>query len=115
MVLAGTPSIGEPKVGAPSPQQPGEEVGISIEIASTSGVTLNYTINEVEIVALYPELADWQVEFKRWSADIRTRHPFARMNKADILKELRRTREIVWAEAREYGKITATTQEGPKW
>lgn len=70
---------------------------------------------EVEIVVLYPELADWQAEFKRWSADIRTRHPFAKMNKADILKELRRTREIVWAEAREYGKITATTQEGPKW
>jgi hypothetical protein len=38
-----TPSIGEPKVGAPSPQQPGEEIGISIEIASTGGATLNYT------------------------------------------------------------------------
>ncbi len=38
-----TPSIGEPKVGAPSPQQPGEEIGISIEIASTGGATLSYT------------------------------------------------------------------------
>jgi hypothetical protein len=38
-----TPAIGEPKVGAPSPQQPGEEIGISIEIASTGGATLNYT------------------------------------------------------------------------
>ncbi len=42
VVLVGTPSIGEPKVGAPSSQQPGEEIGISIEIASTGGVTLNY-------------------------------------------------------------------------
>ncbi|MBE7473765.1 MAG: hypothetical protein HS114_31940 [Anaerolineales bacterium] len=41
--LVVTPSIGEPKVGAPSPQQPGEEIGISIEIASTGGATLNYT------------------------------------------------------------------------
>lgn len=43
VVVVGTPSIGEPKVGAPSPQQPGEEIGISIEIASTGGVNLNYT------------------------------------------------------------------------
>jgi len=53
---------------------------------------------EVEIVVLHLEPSDWQAEFKRWLADIRTRHPFARMSKADILKELHKTQEIVWAE-----------------
>ncbi len=53
---------------------------------------------EVEIVVLYPEPSDWEAELKRWLADIRTRHPLAKMSKADILKELRKTREIVWAE-----------------
>jgi hypothetical protein len=53
---------------------------------------------EVEIVVLYPESSDWQAEFERWLADIRTRHPLARMSKADILNELRKTREDVWAE-----------------
>jgi hypothetical protein len=53
---------------------------------------------EVEIVILHPEPLDWQAELKRWTADIRTRHPFAKLSKVDILKELRKTRKIVWAE-----------------
>jgi len=53
---------------------------------------------EVEIVVLYPEPSDWQAELKRWLTDVRTRHPFTRMSKAEILQELRKTREIVWAE-----------------
>ncbi|MEM7345218.1 MAG: glycine betaine ABC transporter substrate-binding protein [Chloroflexota bacterium] len=36
------PVISDPKVGAPSPQQPGEEVGISVDVSSASGVALSY-------------------------------------------------------------------------
>ena len=53
---------------------------------------------EVEIVVLYPEPEDWQAEFERWLADLRTHHPLVGRSKADILKELRQTRESVWAE-----------------
>ena len=52
---------------------------------------------EVEVVVLHPEPSDWQAEFKRWLADIRSRHPFTKMSKAGILEELRKTRETVWA------------------
>lgn len=37
-------------------------------------------------------------EMRAWFQDIRTRHPFAKMSKAEILKALRNTRETVWAE-----------------
>ena len=47
---------------------------------------------------LHSEPEDWQAEFERWLADLRTRHPLAKKSKADILKELRRTREAVWTE-----------------
>ena len=53
---------------------------------------------EVEIVVLYLEPADLEEEIDRWLTDIRTRHPFAKMNKDDILEALRQTREIVWTE-----------------
>ena len=56
---------------------------------------------EVEVVVLYPEPADWQAEFKRWLADIRTRHPLVNKTKEEILKELRQTREHVWSERHE--------------
>ena len=51
---------------------------------------------EVEIVVL--ERADLPEEMQSWLSDIRGRHPFAKMSKEEILKALRRTREIVWAE-----------------
>ena len=51
---------------------------------------------EVEIVVL--ERADLPEETQGWLSDIRTRHPFAKMSKGEILKALRRTRETVWAE-----------------
>lgn len=38
-----TPVIGEPRVSAPTPLKPREEVGISIEVSSITGVTLSYT------------------------------------------------------------------------
>ena len=37
-----TPIIGEPKIGAPMPQQPDEEIGISVHVSSGSGLTLTY-------------------------------------------------------------------------
>ncbi len=37
------PEIGEPRVSAPTPLKPREEVGISIEVSSITGVTLGYT------------------------------------------------------------------------
>ncbi|MEM7346846.1 MAG: hypothetical protein AAF485_21620, partial [Chloroflexota bacterium] len=40
-----TPVVSDPKVGAPSPHQPGEEVGISVDVSSGSGITLSYTWN----------------------------------------------------------------------
>ncbi|MEM7345494.1 MAG: ABC transporter substrate-binding protein [Chloroflexota bacterium] len=43
VTVASTPIISEPKVT--TPQYPGEEVGISIDVASPSGVVLNYVWN----------------------------------------------------------------------
>ena len=52
---------------------------------------------EVEVVIIEPkELSD--DEMRSWFQDIRARHPFAKMSKDEILRELRKTREIVWAE-----------------
>lgn len=36
------PIIGDPQVSATTPQEPGEEVGISIDVSNVSGVTLTY-------------------------------------------------------------------------
>ncbi len=44
-VVVSAPEIGEPKIGAPAPQQPGEEIGISVDVSSGSGVALTYTWN----------------------------------------------------------------------
>jgi len=43
--IAEAPVISEPMISAPTPQQPGKEVGISIDVSSAGGVTLNYTWN----------------------------------------------------------------------
>jgi len=43
--VVSVPKIGEPKVGAPAPQKPGEEIGISVDVSSGSGVALSYTWN----------------------------------------------------------------------
>ena len=53
---------------------------------------------EVEIIVMYPEQYDLEEEMKRWFEDVSKRHPFAKMSEEEILKELRRTREIVWEE-----------------
>jgi hypothetical protein len=37
------PVISEPKVGAPTPLNPGEEAGISVDVSKATGVTLTYT------------------------------------------------------------------------
>jgi len=37
-------------------------------------------------------------EMHNWLNDIRKSHPFAKMNKDEILKSLRKTRNTVWAE-----------------
>lgn len=39
------PSISDPMISDPTPQEPGKEVGISIDVVSTGGVTLDYTWN----------------------------------------------------------------------
>ena len=51
---------------------------------------------EVEIVVL--ERTGLSEEIQQWLCDIRGRHPFAKMSKEEILKTLRRTREMVWIE-----------------
>jgi hypothetical protein len=61
---------------------------------SVSGLPC-YKENDVED----SEFLDWQKELDRWLADIRSRHPFASMNKNDILRELRKTREMVSSES----------------
>lgn len=43
IVAAQAPVISEPKVGAPAPLRPGEEVGISVDVFSATGVALTYT------------------------------------------------------------------------
>jgi hypothetical protein len=53
----------------------------------------------VEIVVW--ESADLSDEMEQWLHDVRTRHPFARMSKEEILERLRQTREAVWAERHE--------------
>ena len=52
----------------------------------------------VEIVVMKLEPSDTQTDLRHWLDDIRTRHPFAQKSKAEILRELRQTREIVWTE-----------------
>lgn len=37
------PTISEPKISAPTPQEPGEEVGISIDVSSVSGTELTFS------------------------------------------------------------------------
>ena len=51
---------------------------------------------EVEIVVI--ERKGLSNEMQAWFQDIRTRHPFAKMSKEEILQALRKTRETVWAE-----------------
>lgn len=70
----------------------------TVEVDGTVQLSDLPPYKEVEIVVLHPEPSDWQAEFQRWLVDIRARHPLSKMSKADILKELRKTREIVWAE-----------------
>jgi hypothetical protein len=52
---------------------------------------------EVEVVVLNIEPSEIQADMQQWFADIRTRHPFTKMSKEEILRELRNTRETVWA------------------
>ncbi len=51
---------------------------------------------EVEIVVV--ERNGSADELRSWFQEIRTRHPFARMSKEEILNALQKTRETVWAE-----------------
>ena len=51
---------------------------------------------EVEIVVV--ERAGMSAETKTWFDDIRSRHPFVKMSKEEILEALRRTREEIWDE-----------------
>lgn len=51
---------------------------------------------EVEIVVI--ERKGLSDEMKAWFQDIRSRHPFAKMTKDEVLTALRKTRELVWAE-----------------
>ncbi len=53
---------------------------------------------QVAIVVMYPEPHDSQEEMKRWMDDLRQRHPFAKMSKEEVLKQLRKTREEVYDE-----------------
>lgn len=53
----------------------------------------------VEILVF--EQSDFPEEIDAWLLDIRHRHPFARMDKDEILKILRTTRELVWTQRRE--------------
>lgn len=53
---------------------------------------------KVEVVVLNIEPSEVQTDMQEWLTDIRTRHPFAKMNKEEILRELRNTRETVWME-----------------
>jgi hypothetical protein len=39
------PTISDPMISDPTPQEPGKEVGISIDVSSAGGVTLTYTWN----------------------------------------------------------------------
>ncbi len=54
---------------------------------------------EVEVLIL--EQTGLSEEMQAWLKDIRSRHPFAKMEKAEILTLLRQTRETVWAEQHE--------------
>lgn len=56
---------------------------------------------QVAIVVINPEPFDWQEEMELWMQDIRQRHPFAKMSKAEIMERLRETREQVYEE--DYG------------
>jgi hypothetical protein len=42
---AAQPSISDPMISDPTPQEPGKEVGISVDVSSAGGVTLTYTWN----------------------------------------------------------------------
>lgn len=53
----------------------------------------------VEILVF--EQSDLSEEIDAWLLDIRHRHPFARMDKDEILEILRTTRELVWTQRRE--------------
>lgn len=44
------------------------------------------------------EKRDVQTEMKAWFEEVRKEHPFAKMNKEEVLVELRRTREEVYDE-----------------
>ncbi len=50
----------------------------------------------VEVVVV--ERKGLQDEMQSWFQEVRSRHAFAKMNKEEILKMLRQTREAVWKE-----------------
>jgi hypothetical protein len=54
---------------------------------------------EVEVVVL--ERTELLEEMQNWLDDVRSRHPFAKMSKDEILEVLRQTRETVWTERHE--------------
>jgi len=74
------------------------------EVVSDEGVVMLSGLppqTKVTVVVVNPESFDWEKEMDAWMLDIRQRHPFAKMNKEEILKRLRQTREEVYEE--DYG------------
>ncbi|MCP4107435.1 MAG: hypothetical protein GY749_18130 [Desulfobacteraceae bacterium] len=57
---------------------------------------------EFTILLLHSESPEWQERMKQWMNDLREHHPFAEMNKDEILRQLEKTREEVWKT--EYGR-----------
>lgn len=53
---------------------------------------------ELTILVLPSGTEEWQEKMKQWMNDLREYHPFTDMNKEEILKHLRKTRQEVWKE-----------------
>jgi len=55
-------------------------------------------LTEVAIVVMHPELTDWQARMKQLMDDLQHNHPFARMSQEEIVRQLRKTRDEVYAD-----------------
>jgi hypothetical protein len=70
-------------------------------VASDGTVNLSDLPPHTEVEILVMEHPVQSEEVQTWLADLRARHPFAKMNKQEILEVLRYTRELVWVERHE--------------
>ncbi len=53
---------------------------------------------ELTIIVFPSGTEEWQIKMDQWMNELRENHPFTDMNKGEILRHLKKTRQEVWKE-----------------